>query len=291
MFGLDWISIIAAAIGGGIGGAIGAALASFSKSGIIRTMLIVAPIVLGGRLGPMLIQPELEKAVGPQVRTVQFDAVYDTEIRPGIVKQPALDRIFKEDPAIEAAFKAELRKAYQEGGSKGALEAAAGIGARVLGDVFVRYMPRARTEDLIGYTTTMASVLQNLRDKDPEACILMLYGAQHGRAIPTSRLKAAVGEKGMKAMLDINNQIVANAADEPIAFDAARGEALTAEVAQRHADLLTGQSGEVASGTRMHTTREEAHAACAFSTALFVDIGALPLDDAEPVLRYMFQAG
>lgn len=291
MFGLDWISIIAAAIGGGLGGAIGTALASFSKSAIIRTMLIVAPVVLGARLGPMLIQPELEKAVGPQVRTAQFDAVYDSEIRPGIVKQPALARIFSDDPAIEAAFKAELRTAYQAGGAKGATEASAGIGARVLGDVFVRYMPRARTEDLMGYTRTMASVLQNLRDKDPESCVLMLYGAQHGQALPTSRLQAAVGERGMKAMLDINNRIVANAADEPVAFDMERGEALTTEVAQRHADLLTGQSGEVASGRRLHTSREEARAACAFSTALFVDIAAQPPEDAEAVLRYMFHAG
>jgi hypothetical protein len=290
VFGLDWVSIIAAAAGGGIGGALGMALASFSKSGVIRTMLIVAPIVLGGRLGPLLIQPELEKTIGPQVRTAQFDAAYSSEIRPGIVKHAALDRIFKEDPATEAAFKAELRKAYQDGGAKGAMEAAAGIGARVLGNVFVRYMPRARTEDIFGYTKTMSSILHDLTDKDPEACVLMLYGAQHRQAIPTSRLRAAVGEKGMKAMLDINNQVVANAVAEPIAFDAVRGETLTAELAQRHADILTGEAADVASGTRMHKTREEAQAACAFSAALFADIVALPPEDAEATLRYMFQA-
>lgn len=290
MFGLDWISIVAAAIGGGIGGALGAALASISKNGIIRTMLIVAPIVLGGRLGPLLIQPELEKALGPQVRAAQFDTVYNSEIRPGIIKQAALARIFKEDPAIEAAFKAELRQAYQSGGAEGAMEAAAGIGARVLGNVFVQYMPRARTEDIIGYTKTMSSILQDLRDKDPEACVLMLYGAQHGQAIPTSRLRAAAGEQGLKSMLDVNNQIVANAGDEAIPFDAARGEALTAELAQRHSNLLTGEAADVASGTRMHKDRDEAKAACAFSAALFTDIVALPPEDAEAVLRYMFQA-
>ena len=46
---------------------------------------------------------------------------------------------------------------------------------------------------------------------------------------------------------------------------------------------------EVASGTRLHTTHEEASAACAFSAALFADIAALPAEDAEAVLRYMFQ--
>jgi len=290
VFGLDWISIIAAAVGGGIGGALGAALASFSRSGVIRAMLIVAPIVLGARLGPLFIQPELEKTIGPQVRTAQFDAIYTSEIRPGIVKHAALERIFKEDPTIEAAFKAELRKAYQEGGAKGAMEAAAGIGARVLGNVFIRYMPRARTEDILAYTKTMGSILNDLTEKDPEACVMMLYGAQHGQAIPTSRLRAAVGEHGMKAMLDINNQIVANAVDEPIAFDAARGETLTSELAQRHASVLEGEAADVASGSRMHKTREEAHAACAFSAALFADIVALPPEDAEATLRYMFQA-
>jgi len=290
VFGLDWISIIAAAVGGGVGGALGAALASFSRSGVIRAMLIVAPIVLGARLGPLFIQPELEKTIGPQVRTAQFDAIYTSEIRPGIVKHAALERIFKEDPTIEAAFKAELRKAYQEGGAKGAMEAAAGIGARVLGNVFIRYMPRARTEDILAYTKTMGSILNNLTEKDPEACVMMLYGAQHGQAIPTSRLRAAVGEHGMKAMLDINNQIVANAVDEPIAFDAARGETLTSEMAQRHASVLEGEAADVASGSRMHKTREEAHAACAFSAALFADIVALPPEDAEATLRYMFQA-
>jgi len=291
MFGLDWVAIIAAGIGGAVGGAIGALIASYSRSGIIKTMLIVAPIVFGARLGPAFIQPELEKAVGPQVRTVQFDAVYESEIRPDIVKQASLARIFKDDPKVEAAFKDELRKAYQTGGAKGAFEAAAGIGARTLGDTFIRYMPRARSEDLLGYTKTMASILENLRDKDPEACVLMLFGTKHGQTLSTSRLKAAIDDHGMKSMLAINNDVVANAGETPVEFDKARGEALTTEVAQRHAGLLTEKSAEVATGSRLHTSREEAHAACGFSTALFVDIVALPPEDAETVLRYMFHAG
>lgn len=289
MFGLDWISIIAAGIGGAFGGAVGAALASISRNGVIRTMLIVAPMVLGARLAPAFIQPELEKAVGPQIRTVEFDTLYESGFRAGLVEQPALARLFKDDPAIEAAFKVELRKAYREGGAKGTIEAAAGIGARVLGDAYVRYMPRAQTEDLIAYTKTMASILKDLQEGDPEACVLMLYGAQHGQAIPTSRLRSAVGVQGMKAMQDINNKIIANAGQEAVLGNAARGETVTAELAQRHAPLLTGQSAEVASGTRLHTTHEEASAACAFSAALFADIAALPAEDAEAVLRYMFQ--
>jgi hypothetical protein len=291
MFGLDWIAVLAAGIGGAVGGALGALIASYSRSGIIKAMLIVAPIVLGARLAPAFIQPELEKAVGPQVRTVQFDAVYESEIRPDIVKQASLARVFKDDPKVETAFKDELRKAYQTGGAKGALEAAAGIGARTLGDVFARYMPRARGEDLLSYTKTMAAILQNLRDNDPEACVLMLFGSQHGQSMPTSRLKTTIGDQGMKSMLAVNNQIVANAGEVPVEFDMTQGEALTTEIAQRHAGLLTEKSAEVATGARLHTTREEAHAACAFSTALFVDIMALPPQEAETVLRYMFHAG
>jgi hypothetical protein len=288
MFGLDWIAIIAAAIGGAIGGALGGVLSRFAKAGSLRTVLVVVPAIIGAGVVPPLIKPHLEEAIGPSVRTAQFDAVYETEIRPGLLKQPALARIFKDDPKAEDVFKAELRKAYQEGGAAGAVDAAAGIGARILGDHFVRYMPRARTEDLIEFAKVMGSVLESLNQKDSEGCVLFLFGTQHGKSLSTSRLKAAVGDQGMKAMLDINNKIVEHAADAAIPFDKARGETMTTEIAQRRGDLLTGKSSEVATGARLPADPQEAQAACAFSAALYGDIAALPPADAEAALRFMF---
>jgi hypothetical protein len=92
----------------------------------------------------------------------------------------------------------------------------------------------------------------------------------------------------MKDMLEINNRIVQYAADVPFAFDKARGEALTTEIAQRRGGLLTEKSGEVATGARLAATPQEAQAACAFSAALYEDLAALPAADAETALRYMF---
>ena len=134
----------------------------------------------------------------------------------------------------------------------------------------------------------MGSVLQTLNQKDAEGCVLFLFGTQHGKSVSTSRLKASLGDQGMKDMLDINNKIVQYAADAPIAFDKARGEAVTTEIAQHRGGLLTDKSSEVATGARLPANPHEAQAACAFSAALYEDIAALPTADAEAALRYMF---
>lgn len=287
---MDWVSIISAGIAGGLGGALGAIVGSFFSNKSVRTAAIVALAVAGGNLGKQFVQPQVEKLLGPSLRADEFDTVYAQQIVPEFKKVPALERIFRDDPAVEQRFKEKARAAYEAGGAHGLNEAASGIGAEVLSGAMVRYLPRSRTQDLIQFAKVMADVLGSLNAKDPEACILHQFGATYGRALPTSRLNAAIGKEGQDKQLAVLNDLVLNATDTAPAFDKAKADAAITALAQRHAPLLTGSSAEVAGGKRPPKDVDEAKAACSFAVALFKDLSTMDTPTAELVLRSMFSA-
>jgi hypothetical protein len=288
MFGLDLVSIIAAAIGGGVGGALGGLLSVvFNRPGV-RAGLVAGLAVAGAAIGSPLIKPFLETSVGTSVRGAQFDATYEAEFLPAIARIPAFARVLREHPEVGAKLRAKAREAYEKGGAAGLVEDASAIGALVLGDAFISYMPRARGEDLILFAKTMGEIFGAMNAKDPEACILYQFGTNYGRPLSTSRLLAAIGTDGQQKQVDVMNAIVVNAADAPIAFDTAKAELAIAALGTRHAPLLTGKSAEVAQGARPPTDAAEAKAACSFGEAMFNDLATMDKATAELALRKMF---
>jgi hypothetical protein len=288
---MDWVSIISAGIAGGAGGALGAVLGSLFQSNSIRTGLIVVLALVGGNLGKPLAEPYVETYFGAALRSSQFDSLYQSQIKTEFKKVPALERIFKDDPAVEQRFKEKARAAYEKGGAKELLEASSGIGAEVIGEALGRYLPRARAQDLILFAKTMTEVLDVMNAKDPEACILHQFGASYGKPLPTSRLNAVVGKEGQDKQLAALNALVTNAGPTIVAFDKAKADAAIAALAQRHGPLLTGNSAEVAGGKRPPANAEEAKVACSFALALFKDVSTMDPAAAELVLRGMFAAG
>src|SRR4051794_11058017 len=110
MFGLDLISIIAAGIAGGIGGALGGLLGLLTTSRQARLLLVVVPAVAGSQILKPLIVPVVEQFAGTSVRGGQFEATYENEVLPEIKKIPALERIFREHPDVEAKFRAKAKE-------------------------------------------------------------------------------------------------------------------------------------------------------------------------------------
>lgn len=288
MFGFDWVAIVAAAIAGGVGGAIGGLLGGLTKNSTLRGILIIVPTILGARLATPFIQPEVEKVIGPSMRGPQFDAVYETDIRPGLMKMPAYVRVFKDHREVEVAFKEELRKAFLAGGAKGMNEAAVAIGTRVLGDVMIRYVPFARDEDLIEFAKTFTDALKTLQARDPEVCVLFLHGPAHGKPLTTSQLTQYFGEERFNKLSQVSLALIANASQTVVPFDRVRGQQLMEKIGEQRGPLMTEKSSEVVTGARLSQSAEESRAACAFFVAIYEDIAALPSNDSATVLRYIF---
>ncbi len=61
-----------------------------------------------------------------------------------------------------------------------------------------------------------------------------------------------------------------------------------ADLAERHARLLTGNAAEVAAGTRLHKDKAEAQAACSFATAMFKDLATMDPTIAERIMRQLY---
>lgn len=287
---MDFVSIIAAGIAGAIGGGLGGAIATMFSNKNTRSTVVLVLAVAGGVIGQRFVKPYVEAYIGPSLRAGEFDRLYASQLAPEIKKIPALERIFRDDPAVEKRFKEKARAAYEAGGASGLSEAASGIGAEVLSGAMVRYLPRSRTQDLIQFAKVMSEVLGSLNAKDPEACILHQFGATYGKPLPTSRLNAAIGKEGQDKQLAVLNDLVLNATDTAPAFDKAKADAAITALAQRHAPLLTGSSAEVAGGKRLPKDVDEAKAACSFALALFKNLSTMDTPTAELILRAMFSA-
>lgn len=217
-----------------------------------------------------------------------FDTVFKFKFLPEVKKIPALDRIFRDHPEVEAQFRTQARAAYEAGGPKELLEQAGTIGAAVLANAFASYMPRARAEDLMLFSLAMAGILGTMNETDPEACILYQHGPALGQPLGTSRMLAAVGRERQRKLLDAMNAIVVNAADKPVPFDDAKATVVFTALAVKAAPLLTGNSSEVAEGKRLPKDTAEAKAACSFGATLFKEASELDPPTAELALRKMF---
>lgn len=250
-----------------------------------RTALIALSAAASIAFADVAVRPA---ALAAPAETEQFDTVFKFQFLPEIKKIPSLERIFRDHPEIEAQFRAAARAAYERGGSKGLLEDAGTIGATVLGNAFASYMPRARGEDLMLFTISMAGILGTMNETDPEACILYQHGPNFGRPLESSRLIAAIGRERQRKLLDSMNAVVVNAADKPVAFDDAKATEVFTVIAVKAAKLLTGNSSEVAEGKRLPVDVAEAKAACSFGAALFKEASELEPAKAELALRKMF---
>lgn len=290
MFGIDLVALVTAAIAGAIGGLIGALIARQvpEARANLRIAIIVAGVVVLPVLARPFLAPQVEQVAGSWLRTSQFDTLYDTEVLAELKKMPAYERIFREHPEIEKKFRAAARKAYQAGGAKALLQRAPAIGAEVLSDSLMLYLPRARGEDLILFARTMAQIVSAMNERDPELCIIYQFGTQFGQPLDNARLEAVIGRDSQTTMLDAMNKVVSNAASQPVPFDRTRAEGDVADLAERHAPLLTGNAAEVAAGTRLHKDKAEAQAACSFAAAMFKDLSTMDPAIAERIMRQLY---
>lgn len=290
MFGMDMVALVTAAIAGALGGLVGALIAGrmADQKTMIRTAIIVACISGFSIIGRPLLEPYVERIAGPWMRTSQFDVLYGSEMEASLKKIPAFERIFREHPDVEKRFREAARKAFEQGGAPNLRAKASSIGSDVLGDALLLYLPRARAEDLVLFAVTMSDILSAMNERDPELCIIYQFGSELGQPLDNARLQAVIGDTGQDRLLAVMNKIVVNAGNSPVPHDRTRGAREVANIAERHAPLLTGSSAEVAAGERLHKDVAEAKAACSFATAMFKDLATMDPKSAELIMRQLY---
>ena len=282
------IGLLSWALAGMFGGAIGAFVGAVLPLKDLRWIAMIAAGAVGASLGAVTVQPDIESFLDRQFaapeRRESFDGIYEREIRPEIVKNAALARIFADFPQQEGAFKAALRNSYEQGGEEQLVRDSLAAGA-MLSPAVNFYIPRATDADLVRFAAIMADILGSLEAKDPEACILMQFGAAYGRPLADERFRASVDQAILDRQASVINDLIVSAAAAPVIFDALQASVLMDDFRQSHGANLDAPTAEVAGGQRLSANEQEARAACHFTVAMFRDIAAMPESDGALIMR------
>lgn len=284
---MDWLGLLSWIIAGMFGGAAGAFAGSMLPIKDLRWIAMIAAGAIGASVGTVSMQSEIEsfldRQFGQEERRENFESIYERQIRPGLIENAALARIFADFPAQEGEFKSRLRASYEAGGEDRLVADSREAGA-MLAPAVNYYIPRAADADLVRFASVMAELLSALGGGDPEACFDMQFGAAYGRPLEEARFRELAGEALLGRQADIVTALIAGAARDPVPFDRARAEDLmTAFRAARPA--LDAAIAAIAGGQREPKDAAEARAACDFTAAMFRDIAALPEADAALIMR------
>ncbi len=212
---MDWAQIIMAAIGGGIGAALGAALAHLlglrNRASLIAVIFLVLGASLGGRLGPVLLGDtlgrELRSATG---QTAQVEKELDA-----LESQPIFAAIFKENPQAKEEIRQRLLDAFERGGMDGLLQESVVIGQTYGGSVLVRYVPRARPDDLMAFARAYVTVGDRLYPDHPALC----HGWLGGSVLDVSRFSNVIGQENLSLFNETISNIIINAREEPFPIE------------------------------------------------------------------------
>ncbi|NWH08864.1 MAG: hypothetical protein HXY22_09535 [Alphaproteobacteria bacterium] len=294
-------------LGALIGGGAGYVLSFLFAPGYWRMMTALTPVAAGLLVSPIMLAPSVQplaiQVLGPIADQIElgvaslvepangFAKIYGEEIRPRLVAEPGLRRFFTDSPKAERALKSELEKAYREGGVDAMRSRAFEAGTRLSPVLTAYYVPRARDDDLIAFGGAMTDLLKIFLERDPEGCVLYQFGADWGETINEARVRQTVGAPALDRVGDSLNALIAGAAAEPVAYDRALAESLAVDIAQSEAAQVSRASLEVASGQRKPKSHTEAAEACAFTTAVFARLSALPPAQSAATLRLMLSGG
>lgn len=284
---MDWLELLSWIIAGMFGGAVGAFIGSMLPLKDLRWLAMIAAGAIGASAGAISVQPEIEsfldRQFGQEERRESFESIYEKQIRPELLTNPALARIFADFPAQEGEFKSRLRASYEQGGEERLVADSREAGA-MLAPAVNFYIPRAQDRDLVRFAAIMGDLLAALGGGDPQACFDMQFGAAYGHPLNDARFQQLAGQALLERQADVVSSLITGAAKDPVAFDAARADAVMSEF-RAHRPLLDAGTAAIAGGQREPANAAEAKAACDFTSSMFRDIAALPEADAALVMR------
>jgi hypothetical protein len=120
----------------------------------------------------------------------------------------AFQHIAKYDPQIYQRIKTELVDSIRKGESQ---EQAIGRARQAVVGLVMRYVPHASDEAVIRYVKAMALEIEELAEKDPEACYRFLFPARYGSPDVTQYIKTETQRADLVALAEV----IRTAAEQP----------------------------------------------------------------------------
>lgn len=209
---MDFSSIIYAGIGGGLGGLLGSLLSQKAPSKNIKTIIVVALVILLSRGANILYKNGTFPRITPLDTTELSKELQVLESIRGVNKAEYNKLIaFLDIPMRQGRFNEQDMENFRAAYSKLLLKYRSNTNAGVLRD----------------FNIISTDQIKTYKDKQPEICTLQVHGRPFGDVSQILSQRQAFQEQAVLVrMLDSNNALPAGT----IAPDAARGEKLFNEI-------------------------------------------------------------
>lgn len=120
----------------------------------------------------------------------------------------AFQHIAKYDPQVYQRIRTELVDSIHKGESQ---EQAVGRARQTVVGLVMQYIPHASDEAVVRYVKAMTLEIEELADKDPEACYRFLFPARYGSADVTRYIKTETQRADLAALAEV----IRTAAEQP----------------------------------------------------------------------------
>jgi hypothetical protein len=206
---MSWIDLGLGAVIGAISGILAVLLARrFTSKRYVSLIVLVSSFIVFGILSNQFLTPVIHAWK------------VERDVERSLSEVTAFQHIAKYDPHVYQSIKTELIDSILKGENQ---EQAVGRARQAVGGLVMRYIPHASDEAIVQYVRAMALEIEELAEKDPEACYRFLFPARYGSADVTQYIKPETQRADLTALAEV----IRTAAEQPQAVPSSEtGDAL-----------------------------------------------------------------
>ena len=194
---MNWIDLGLGAAIGAIAGILAALVArKLTSKRSVSLIVFVSSFILFGFLSNQFLTPVIQTWKSGR------------DVERSLSEIAAFQQIAKYDPQVYQRIKTELVDSIRKGESQ---EQTVGRARQAVGGLVMRYIPHASNEAIVQYVRAMAIEIEELAEKNPEACYQFLFPARYGSADVTQYIKVETQRTDLAALAEV----IRTAAEQP----------------------------------------------------------------------------
>jgi len=194
---MAWINIGLATLIGVVAGILAAVLAKrITAKRYVPWIVLVSTFILFSLLSKQFLTP----AIGAWK--------FEREVEQSLSEISAFQHIAKYDPQVYQKIKTDMVDSMRKGENQ---EQAVGRARQAVAGLVVRYIPHASDEAVVRYVEAMTREIEELAEKNPEACYQFLFPDRFGPADVTNYIKPETQRGDLAALAEV----IRTAAEEP----------------------------------------------------------------------------
>jgi hypothetical protein len=206
---MTWINIGLGALIGAISGILAAVLAKRLTAKRYGPLIVfVSSFILLGFLSRQFLTPVIQ--------TWKFGR----DVEQSLSEISAFQHIAKYDPRVYQKIKTDMVDSIRKGEPR---EQALERARQAVTGLIVRYLPRASDEAVVRYVDAMTREIEELAEKNPEACYQFLFPDRYGPTDVTKYIKPETQRSDLAALADVIRTAAEGPQPEP---NKATGDAL-----------------------------------------------------------------